>query len=299
MSTRKKVLLLGASGFIGRNIKESYLSEKYEIDGPSSKELNLLDDQSVSDYFKNRNYDFVIHSAIKPGHRNAKDPTAQLFSSTRMFFNLIKHEDKWERMLFIGSGAIYDANNYQPRMKEDYFGVNIPRDEHGFAKYIIRKYIEKTQGRIVDLVVFSIFGKYEDYAIRFISNMMCKALHGLPMTMNRNRRFDFLYVNDLIPVVDFFLQNVPQHSSYNVTPDETVYLLDMAQRIREMSGKDLPIIIKNENGLDLEYSGDNLRLKSVMSNYKPTPFEKSLPELYDWYSKNLNLIDRNLLLFDK
>ena len=32
----KKILLLGGSGFIGRNLNE-YLNKKYEIDMPSSK----------------------------------------------------------------------------------------------------------------------------------------------------------------------------------------------------------------------------------------------------------------------
>ena len=51
-----------------------------------------------------------------------------------MFFHLLKHSDKFERMINLGSGAIYDNKNYKPKMKEDYFWV---REEliNKFGKY--------------------------------------------------------------------------------------------------------------------------------------------------------------------
>ena len=59
----KKILLTGGSGFIGRNILESHLSEKHEIQAPKSFELNLLDSLSVDEYFKGKEFDVVLHSA--------------------------------------------------------------------------------------------------------------------------------------------------------------------------------------------------------------------------------------------
>lgn len=68
----KTILLTGGNGFIGRNIRESFLMEKYNILFPSSRELNLSDENSVDDYFKQHTVDIVIHAAVKPCHRNAK-----------------------------------------------------------------------------------------------------------------------------------------------------------------------------------------------------------------------------------
>ena len=197
---KKKILLTGGNGFIGRNIKESFLAAKYTLLAPSSKELNLVDENSVDNYFKSQNIDIVIHSAVKPSHRNAKDFNNLFYANTRMFFNLERHSKEYEKMLVIGSGAIYDNRNYRPKMKEDDYNNNIPIDDHGYCKYVCEKVIEHSSN-IYDLRVFGVFGKYEDYAIRFISNAICKTLFDLPITIKQNRKFDYIYIDNLIQIL--------------------------------------------------------------------------------------------------
>ena len=96
---------------------------------------------------------------------------------------------------------------------------------------------------VVELRIFSIFGKYEDYAIRFISNMICKAVFDLPLTMKQNRNYGFLYVDDLMPILDYFILHDCNYTSYNVTPDSGIELYQAAEKMRALSGKDLPIIV--------------------------------------------------------
>ena len=71
--------------------------------------------------FSKNKFDVVIHSAAKPGHRNAGDSNSLLYTNSRMLFNLLKYQDSWGKLLNMGSGAIYDMQNYQPKMKEDFF----------------------------------------------------------------------------------------------------------------------------------------------------------------------------------
>ena len=191
------ILLTGGTGFIGKNIRESFLNEKYKIIAPSHNDLELLDDGRVRDFFRQYTIDIVIHAAAKPGHRNAKEPRKVFYENTRIFFNLVRNSDYFQKMLVIGSGAIYDMRHYQPKMKEEYFDTHVPIDEHGLCKYVCGKYIQQVDN-IIDLRIFGIFGKYEDYAIRFISNMICKAIFDLPLTMKQNRKFDYIYIEDLI-----------------------------------------------------------------------------------------------------
>ena len=293
----KTILLTGGSGFIGRNILESTLVDKYEILAPHHAELDCADEDGVDRYFRQHRIDYVIHAATKPGHRNAKDPTNLFYANTRMFFNLARHSEEYERMIVIGSGAIYDMRYYHPLMKEDEWKLHIPADEHGFSKYVCESHIEKSQN-IIDLRVFGIFGKYEDYAIRFISNMICKALFDLPLTMKQDRVFSYLYVDDLVPILDTFLSSPIMHSSYNVVPEERVHLYDLARLVLNLSGKDLPIV-PAEDGLGSEYSGSNERLREEFPSMVFTPIATAVAHLTEWYKEHQGLLDETLLRNDR
>lgn len=289
------ILLTGASGFIGKNIRESHLAQKYNIIAPTSRELNLLDENSVDDFFRNNKIDIIIHSATTPGHRNSNLQDKVFYNNTRMFFNLERHKDDFSKMLVLGSGAIYDMRNYKPKVKEEDCENNFPIDQHGFSKYVIWQYIKNTD-KIIDLRIFGIFGKYEDYAIRFISNMICKAICDLPLTMNQDRKFDYLFVEDLIPVLEYFMLNKAKYKSYNVTPDVSVGLYALAQKVLKITGKDLPIVVAKE-GQGFEYSGDNSRLRAEMKNLSFTDIDEAIKKLYEYY---LNMeINKELLLVDK
>ena len=61
----KKILLTGGSGFIGKNILESFLVEKYELIAPSSHELDLLDTDCVNKFFKGKEFDIILHAGTK------------------------------------------------------------------------------------------------------------------------------------------------------------------------------------------------------------------------------------------
>lgn len=293
----KRILLTGGSGFIGRNLLESPLARKYELVAPRHAELELLDEDAVAGFLRDGRFDAVIHNAAKPGHRNAKEPGKVFYENTRMFFNLARNAARFGKMIVIGSGAAYDMRHYRPKMREDYFDAHVPADEHGLCKYVCGKYIEKADN-ITDLRVFGIYGKYEDYAIRFISNMICKALFGLPLTMKQNRRFDYLWVEDLFPVLEYFIENRPAHKAYNVTPDSSVELLELARLVLKAAGKELPIQAA-QPGLGTEYSGDNARLKGEVKGLSFTAHEAAIAKLYSWYEQNKASIDRQVLLADK
>ncbi len=293
----KKILLTGGNGFIGKNILESFLKNKYNIIAPSSSELNLSNDKEVDVFFKNNDIDFVIHSASKPGHRNALDINNVFYNNTRMFFNLERNKKYYKKFINIGSGAIYDIRAYQLKMKEDFFTKNIPIDQHGFCKYVCGKYIENTDN-FFDLRVFGIFGKYEDYTIRFISNMICKALLDLPLRIKQNRFFDYIFIDDLMPVLDYFIQNEPNYKAYNVTPDYSIELLSIAEKVLEISKKKLPIIFESDE-LGVEYSGDNSRLMKEIPNLKFTPIDIAIEKLYFWYKENISKLNKEALLIDK
>lgn len=291
-----KVLITGGTGFIGKNLVE-HLSKNHTLLVPNHRELDLFDEKSVRQYLSRNVADVIIHTAGKPGHRNAQDPTGVFYADCFMFYNLIRNRDSFGKLLITGSGAIYDMRYYLPKMKEEYSGTHMPVDEHGFFRYVT-SHCMGTDNRVIDLRIFGVFGKYEDYAIRFISNAICKTLFNLPITIKQNRRFDYLYVEDLLPVMEYFIHNDSRYNAYNVTPDNSVELNTIAEMVRRRSGKDIPIIVA-QPGLGLEYSGDNARLHEEITALSFTPLELAIDCLYNWYEMNRSTIDRECLLFDK
>src|SRR3569832_868553 len=139
------------------------MASRYEVLAPPRHQMDLLDEDSVRRFLVEHRIDVVVHSATTPGHRNAIKVSDLASRNLRMFFNLARNADRFKRMIFLGSGAIYDLRHYRPKMKEEYFDSSVPADEHGFSKYVCSKYIEQGQtNRIVDLRLFGVFGKYED-----------------------------------------------------------------------------------------------------------------------------------------
>jgi len=295
------VFIAGARGFIGKNLVE-YLGQipnKYSLFCPYHKELELLDDAKVAGFIARNKIDIIIHCASVGGSRKTGYDTGKadvISTNLRMFFNLVRSTDNVQRMIFFGSGAEYGKDHYKPKMKEDYFGAHIPDDDYSFSKYVCTKFIENSRN-IVNLRIFGMFGKYEDYEFKFISNAIIKNLFKLPIVINQNVFFDYMYINDAIKIIESFISNEPKYRIYNLTTGKTIDLVTIAKTINEISDFKSEIIIKNP-GLNAEYSGDNSRLLAEI-NLNFTPFEHSIKELYDYYKSILHTIDRKVIEKDE
>ena len=274
------ILITGASGFIGKNLKKQ-LDMRYHLLTPSRKELNLLDEKHVDAYFNTNKIDTVIHCAVVGGSRKEEQVSSSLSDNLRIFFNLLKNKDKFKKMIHLGSGAEYDKSRPIIKVKETDFDKTVPKDEYGFFKYICSKYIEKEK-KIVCLRIFGLFGKYEDYRYRFISNAITSNLKELPITINQNVFFDYMYINDFVKIVDYFIKNKAKHSFYNIGTGKRICIATIAQKINKISDKKSKIVIKNE-GLNNEYSCNNKRLMNELKRFKFRSFDQSLKELYGWY----------------
>ena len=139
---KKKILLTGGSGFIGKNIIEQ-LGNKYHILAPKHAELDLADDVATLSYFKFHNtIDLVIHAAVVGGSRTEEYEKDSLKNNLRIFFNIIKNRKHVKKIIYFGSGAEYDKTKPIKKVKEKDFDKRVPQDDYGFFKYLCSKYSE-------------------------------------------------------------------------------------------------------------------------------------------------------------
>lgn len=295
--SKLKILLTGSTGFIGKNIFEQ-LKGKYHITAPSHKELDLTDTSTVDSFFKKSGpFDVVIHCANIGGKRNDNIPKGILETNLGMFFNLVRNKRYFKKMIHIGTGAEYDKSRDLLKVKESDFGKFIPQNEHAFYKYICSKYIENSKD-IYCFRLFGIFGKYEDYRIRFISNIICKYILKQPLTILQNAYFDYLYVDDFIRIMDYFIGNKAKYNFYNLGTGKRTSLLSLAKIINKLDKYSLQIKIL-KNGLNKEYTCNNTRLKNEVRGFKFKNIENSINELYQWHKENIDKIDKKSIIEDK
>lgn len=277
---KKNLFITGANGFIGKNLVEK-LNKQYNLLIPNHKELDLLDDKAVDNFFEKNKIDIVINCAVIGGSRKEEHVDSSLSGNLRIFFNLLKNKNRFTKMIHLGSGAEYDKSKSIIKVKETDLGKTIPKDEYGFFKYICSKYIEKEKN-IVCIRIFGLFGKYEDYRYRFISNAVINNLNGLPITMNQNVFFDYVYIDDFVKIIDYFISHKAKHKFYNSGTGNKIDILTIADKINKISDKKSKIEVKN-TGLNNEYTCDNSRLMKELKRFSFTNFDKSLRELYKWY----------------
>ena len=290
-----RILITGGSGFIGRNLTEQ-LASTYEVLAPSSAELDLLKERDVREYLTPHKFDVIVHTATTRSNRRLGAPPDMLERNCRMFFNLARNEGRFGKMIHFGSGPEYGGTRPPPRVREDYFDTQVPADAYGFSKYICAKYIERCEN-ILDLRLFGVFGPYEDYTVRFISNACCRALKGLPIVLRQDVLFDYLYVKDLAPITRWFIENDARHKAYNVCTGRPVALTELARMVAEVSGCN-PSISVIHGGMGAEYTADNSRLLAEMGDYQFWDTRSSVAELYAWYAANFSPVDSTALEFD-
>lgn len=276
-----KILLTGSSGFIGRNLFE-HLEQKYDMKAPDSDRLNLLDTEKTEHYLKKHNFDIIIHAA---NTNNIKHPDVTAYDildrNLRMFLNLQRCSGRYGRMYYFGSGAEYDMRHYIPAMSEEYFGMHVPKDPYGFSKYVMSQICQKSTN-IYELCLFGVYGKYEEWERRFISNAICRVLAGRDITIHKNVYFDYLWIDDLCGIMQWFIENEPKRKRYNVCRGSRIDLYSLAKIVRRLLGSSCDILIE-EPGWKAEYSGNNTRLLQELGGYSFTSFDRAISELCGYY----------------
>lgn len=288
----RRILLTGAGphGFVGRNLAPA-LKERYEVFTPSSRELDLCDFDRVAWYIDGHQIDTVIHGALQSLLRMG--PEDAMFHDLQMFYNLDKLSGQLEKVLYFGSGAEFDKRLPMENIREEELGRSIPANYYGLEKYIMALQARESRN-IYNLRLFGIFGKYEHWQSKFISNLCCKAMYDLPLSIRQDCMFDYLYVEDLAPIVIWFMEHEPRFHDYNVCTGRPVSLRAIADVVLEVSGKELAVPVAKE-GWNLAYTASCGRLKAEIGALLLHDLKSAVSKLYGYYQEHQAEISYDVL----
>ena len=295
------VWIIGATGFAGRNLFQHFIGiQNCKVLASSHQALDMLDAGAVERFIIDHpDIGTVVHCAVVGGSRLTNYDAGRadvVEQNLRMFFNVARCIQPHQRLIYLGSGAEYDRAHYKSKMAEAYFDSHVPADAYGFAKYAIAKYIAQHEN-MLSLRIFGLYGPYEDYRYKFISNAIVKGLLGLPVTLVQNAVFDYLYVSDFVKLVEQLIQVEWPYRHMNITPTQSIDLLSLAYMVNEATANSAGVKVLN-SGWNIEYTGDNARLLEVVGPFSFTSHQAGVRDLTAYYRSIWDSLDLDIVRAD-
>lgn len=272
-----RILLTGSGGFIGKNLK-LYLQDKFELLTPRSYELDLTNSNAVVEYFRTNDIDFIIHCGSIGGARGVQDKDSTIEDNLAMVDNILLNKKASARVILFGSGAMYDKSRALHKIKEAQIGEVVPNDLYGKSKLLISEKVKNRQD-VLMLNIFACYG-YGEKENRFPSYAINQVLRGEAIEINQNVVFDYLFVEDMEKIVEYFVSHFPTDKVINITPTNSISLLEIAKIVNRFGKKKVDIRIKNEV-LNNEYTGDNTLLLKNYPELQFTDIKDGLKKLYE------------------
>jgi GDP-L-fucose synthase len=276
----KKILLTGATGFIGRNILP-LLRKTYDITTPERGELNIVDQSSVDAYLKDKRFDVLLHLAAPNSLRrpDADRPEERFNNIVRSFLNFHRHSGEFEKIIYTGSGAEYDKSRDIATAAEESVGAAIPADPYGFSKYILNA-IARGSENIYNIRLFGCFGP-GDPPGKFITDAVDSCLRGEAVSVRQDCFFDYLYVEDLAGLISRIISCATRFHDYNAVSGRRVRLSGIAREVCRQTGNVKPVVILKD-GMNNEYSASDNRVRSEFSDWKITALEEGIKKQIAW-----------------
>jgi GDP-L-fucose synthase len=316
MKNKKKILICGATGFIGKNTvihfskKKNYkvyatynVQKKIKIDNVTWIKTNLINQKDVDKALKNK--DIVIQAAATTSGSKDIINTPEIHVTDNAIMNSMitrsAYKFKIKHLIFFSCTVMYPhsskyldeksiLNNNE--ITEKYFGV-------GNTKLYIEKICEffsKIGNTKFTCIRHSnVYGPNDKFDLNkshfFAANL-------IKVIKNKNKKIsiwgkgnemrDLLYISDLMNFIDKALKNQKnKFGLYNCTYGKSFKVIEIIKKIIEISGKNIKIV----NDLSKPTIPVNILVKSSKAlkelNWKPTVnLEKGIKKTIEWLKKN-------------
>jgi GDP-L-fucose synthase len=310
MKKDTKIYIAGHRGMVGSAVWRALEKKGYSnLIGRTSKELDLKNQQSVFEFFKQEEPEVVIDAAARVGGILANNdfPYQFLMENMQIQNNLIDSALKSgiEKFIFLGSSCIYPKFAPQP-LKEDYLLTNSlePTNEwYAIAKITgvkacqaIRKQFNKDYVSLMPTNLYGYFDNFDLQTSHVLPAMLRKfheaKLNNAPVELwgSGTPMREFLFVDDMAEAVVYALENKLPEYLYNVGSGKDITIKELAETIQKVTGHQGKIIWDSEkpDGTPRKLM-DVSKMKDLGWSYS-TELEEGIEKTYAWFLENIGSI---------
>jgi nucleoside-diphosphate-sugar epimerase len=230
-----RTLVTGKNGYVGSSIINKLKAYNYDVIGVGRDDFDLTDRESTNNYFKDKDFDVIIHTAICGGSRLVHDGNDVLANNLKMFYNLMANAHKFKQLISFGSGA----------------ELHYPSDPYGLSKSIIADAID-SHSKLNNIRIFGVFDENE-LDTRFIKSNLTNYINKEPMVIHQNKLLDFIYMDDLVTIINFIILN-PSIKSIDCCYKKSYTLREIADYINTLDNHCCKIKV-NHKTLGNHYKG--------------------------------------------
>ena len=311
MDKSLKIYIAGHRGMVGSAVWRALEKKGYtNLIGKTSKELDLRNQQAVSDFYEKEQPEVVIDAAAKVGGILANNdyPYQFLMENMQIQNNLIDGAFKLgiEKFIFLGSSCIYPKLAPQP-LKEEYLLTDSlePTNEwYAIAKITgvkacqaIRKQFHKDY---VSLMPTNLYGTHDNFDLKssHVLPAMLRKFHEAKNNNNSDVMLwgsgspmrEFLYVDDMAEAVVYALENKLPEYLYNVGSGKDITIRDLAETIQKVVDHKGKILwdASKPDGTPRKLM-DVSKMKKVGWSYS-TELEQGIEKTYSWFLENVDAI---------
>lgn len=241
-----KILLTGGTGMVGKNILEYSKNYNYDFLSPPRSTLNLLDYNSVDNYIKKNNPDFIIHAAGKVGgiQANIAEPVNFLVDNMDMGRNIIMSakNNSIKNLLNLSSSCMYPRHAKNPLSEDLILTGELEPTNEGYAiakamttrlcEYIMKEDSGKNYKTVIPCNLYGKFDKFGTKNSHMIPAVIRK-IHRAQKLGNKEidiwgdglARREFMYAEDLADFIFYAIPNfklMPQNINVGLGKDYTI-----------------------------------------------------------------------------
>ena len=257
MEKNAKIYVAGHRGMVGSAIIRKLKEEGFEnIIFRTSSELDLRNQQAVSDFFQKEKPDYVFLAAAKVGGILANNTYRAefLYDNLMIQSNIIDsaHKAGVTKLMFLGSSCIYPKLAPQP-LKEEYLltGELEPTNEpYAIAKIAGIKmcdaYRAQYGSNFISVMPTNLYGPNDNYDLekshvlpalirKFHEAKKNKEPHVMMWGTGTPKR-EFLHVDDLAAACFYLMQTYNEPGLVNIGTGEDIAIKDLALTIKDIVG---------------------------------------------------------------